>query len=61
LREDEQVKAKTKCAELFAFENNMDFEMLCCQDISSLEINFDSLKESGFVQTETKKDSAISD
>lgn len=52
MREDEQVEAKTRCAQLFATNNNMDFEMLCCKDIHDLKITFDDLKENGFVHTE---------
>jgi hypothetical protein len=52
MREDEQVEAKTRCAQLFATNNNMDFEMLCCKDIHDLKISFDELKENGFVHTE---------
>lgn len=52
MREDEQVEAKTMCAQLFATNNKMDFEMLCCKDIHDLGITFDELKENGFVNTE---------
>jgi len=52
MREDEQVEAKTRCAQLFATDNNMDFEMLCCKDIHDLKISFDELKENGFVHAE---------
>jgi hypothetical protein len=52
LREDEQVKAKTSYAQLFAANNDMDFEMLCCKEIHDLGVTFDSLKEIGFVHTE---------
>lgn len=52
MREDEQVDAKTRCAQLFATNSNMDFEMLCCKDIHDLKITFDDLKENGFVHTE---------
>lgn len=50
LKNDERVEAKTRCADLFAADNNMDFEMLCCEDINHLGIDFEKLKKSGFVE-----------
>ena len=49
LREDEQVKAKSSCAELFALQNNMEFKILFCEDIASLGIEFDKLEKLGFI------------
>ena len=52
LKEDEQVILKCQCAELFAEKNGMDFEMICCKQISELNVDFDYLKEIGYVKTE---------
>jgi hypothetical protein len=53
LKEDERVLIKTEYAKLFAENNNMEFTMLCCKEIVDLGIQFEYLKETGFVKTET--------
>lgn len=50
LREDDKQIAKKVAATLFADQNGMDYELLFDKDIKSLNINFDYLKEIGFVR-----------
>ena len=52
LREYEQVQLKQQCAESFGLSHNMKFTMLYSDDIKSLGIDFETLKQSGFVKTE---------
>lgn len=50
MKDDEQVEVKSRCANLFADNNSMEFNMLCCKEIQDLGISFDKLKETGFVE-----------
>lgn len=50
LREDDKQIAKKIAATLFADQKGMDYGLLFDEDIKSLNINFDHLKEIGFVR-----------
>lgn len=50
LRDDDKNIAKKTAATLFAGQNGMDYELLFDEDIKALNIEFDHLKEIGFVR-----------
>lgn len=50
LREDDKNIAKKTAATLFADQNGMDYELLFDENIKALEIEFDYLKDIGFVR-----------
>ena len=50
LREDEKNIAKKTAATLFADQNGMDYELIFDEDIKAFDIEFDHLKEIGFIK-----------
>jgi hypothetical protein len=50
LRDDDKNIAKKTAATLFADQNGMDYKLLFDEDIKALNIEFDHLKEIGFVR-----------